>query len=129
MIDNANRAVVVTCMTVKEFERATLEANRYVVRVLCHKTMDTHGPAQMVLTSHLYNYIQVFTQEMRSPNVNLLDKQTAMFLSWGGKPMESSQMMKALGLIFKKACVNGPVHHTLYRKSAVSRCQDKHKEI
>ena len=130
MIDNANRAGVVTCMTVKEFERATLEGDRYVVRVLHHKTVNTHGPAQVVLTSHLYNYIKVFMQEMRShlPNVNLLDKQT-VFLSWGGKPMESSQMTKALGSIFKKAGVKGPVHHTLYRKSAVSRCHDKHKEI
>ena len=25
--------------------------------------------------------------------------------------------------------MSGPVHHTLYRKSAVSRCHDKHKEI
>ena len=115
-------------MTVKEFERATLEGDRYVVRVLHHKTVNTHGPAQVVLASHLYNYIKVFMQEMRShlSNVNLLDKKT-VFLSWGGKPMESSQMTKALGSIFKKAGVKGPVHHTLYRKSAVSRCHDKHK--
>ncbi|PFX18261.1 hypothetical protein AWC38_SpisGene17384 [Stylophora pistillata] len=130
MIDNANRAGVVTCMTVMEFERATLEGDRYVVRVLHHKTVDTHGPAQVVLTSHLYNYIKVFMKEMRSqlPGVTLLEKQT-MFLSWCGKPMESSQMTKAFGSIFKKAGVNGPVHHTLYRKSVVSHCHEQHKEI
>ena len=130
MIDNANRAGVVACMTVKEFKRVTLEGDRYVVRALHHKTVDTHGPAQVVLTSHLYNYITVFMKEMRSqlPDVTLLDKET-IFLSWCGKPMESSQMTKALGSIFKKAGVNGPVHHTLYRKSAVSRCHDQHKEI
>ena len=77
MTDNANRSGVVTCMTVNEFERATLESDRYDVRVLHHKTVDTHSPAQIVLTSHLYNYIKVFMQEMRSqlPNVNFLDKQ------------------------------------------------------
>ena len=130
MIDNANRAGVVACMTVKEFESATVEGDRHVVRVLHHKTVDTHGPAQIVLTSHLYNYITVFMQEMRSqlPDLNLLDKQT-VFLSWCGKHMESSQMTKALGSIFKKAGVDGPVHHTLYRKSAVSRCHNRHKEI
>ena len=129
MIDNANRAGVVACMSVKEFERATLEGDRYVVRVLNHKTVDTHGPAQIVLTSNLYNYIKVFMQEIRSqlPTVNA-DKQS-VFLSWCGKPMKSSQMTKALGSIFKKAGVSGPVHHTLYRKSAVSRCHDKHKKI
>ena len=131
MIDNANRAGVVTCVTVQEFERATLEADRYVVRVLCHKTLYSHGAAQMVLKSHLYNYVKVFMKEMRSqlPNVNLLDKKTAMFLSWGGKPMESSQMTKPLGSIFQKAGGNSPMHHTLYHKSAVSRCHDEHKEI
>jgi len=37
-------------------------------------------------------------------------------------------MAKALESIFKKAAgVNGPVHDTLYLKSAVSRCHDKHK--
>lgn len=130
MIDNANRAGVVACMTVMEFERATLEGDRYVVRVLHHKTVDIHGPAQVVLTSHLYNYIKVFVKEIRSqlPGVALLKKQT-MFLSWCGKPMESSQMTKALGSIFKKAGVNGPVHHTLYRKSVVSHCHEQHKEI
>jgi len=55
MTDNANRSGVVTCMTVNEFERATLESDRYDVRVLHHKTVDTHSPAQIVLTSHLYN--------------------------------------------------------------------------
>ena len=130
MIDNANRAGVVACMTVKEFERATVEGDRHVVRVLYHKTVDTHGPAQIVLTSHLYNYLTVFMQEMRSqlPGLDRLNKQT-VFLSWCGKHMESSQMTKALGSIFKKAGVDGPVHHTLYRKSAVSRCHPKHKEI
>ena len=54
MTDNANRSGVVTCMTVNEFERATLESNRYDVRVLHHKTVDTHSPAQIVLTKGFY---------------------------------------------------------------------------
>ena len=52
MIDNANRVGVVECMTVKEFDRATVEGDRHVVRVLHHKTVDTHGPAQIVLTGN-----------------------------------------------------------------------------
>jgi len=110
MIDNANRAGVVACMTVKEFDRATVEGDPHVVCVLHHKTVDTHGPAQIVLTSHLYKYmyISVLMQEMRSqpPDLNRLDKQT-VFLLWCGKSMESSQMTKALGFVFKKAGVDG----------------------
>lgn len=49
MIDNANRAGVVAFMTVQEFQRSRMEDDRYVVRVLHHKTVDTHGPAQVVL--------------------------------------------------------------------------------
>jgi len=44
--------------------------------------------------------------------------------------MESSQMTKALRSVFKKTGANGPVHHTGFiGKSAVSRCNNKHKEI
>ena len=38
-------------------------------------------------------------------------------------------MTKALSSIFKKAGVEGPIHHTIYRKSAVSRCYDGNKDI
>lgn len=130
MIDNANRAGVVAFMTVEEFKRAQIEDDRYLVKVLHHKTVDTHGPAQVVLTSHLYNCLGIFLKEMRSrlPGAKMKEKQE-MFLSWAGKSLQSSQVTKVLGSIFKKAGVEGPIHHTLYRKSAVTRCHDKHKEI
>lgn len=66
MIDNANRARVVAYMTVQEFQRARTEDDRHVVRVLQHKTVDTYGPAQIVLTNHLYNHLKIFLREMRS---------------------------------------------------------------
>ena len=52
-----------------------------------------------------------------------------LFVTWSGKRMESTQMTKALGSIFKKAGIEGPVHHTLYRKSAVSQCHANHRKI
>ena len=58
MIDNANRAGVVVYMTIQEFKRARREGDRHVVRVLKHKTDYAHGPAQIVLTSHLYNHLK-----------------------------------------------------------------------
>ena len=132
MIDNANHAGVVSCMTVEEFRRALLEGDRHIVRVLNHKTIDTHGPARVILTKTLYSHIDVYIEEMRS---KLLDVQSVgkqpLFLSWMGKTMQSSQMTKVLSSIFKKARIDGPVHghHTLYRKSAVSECHSHHKEI
>ena len=131
MIDNANRAGVVAYMTIQEYERAKIHDDHYVVRVLKHKTVNTHGPAQLVLTKHLYSYLGVFIKEMRTqlPNMHSGTCSPPVFLSWSGNSMESSQMTKAIGSIFKKAGIDGPIHHTLYRKSAVSRCHDQHKDI
>ena len=64
MIDNANRAGVIVYMTIQEFERARGEGDQHVVRVLQHKPVNTHGPAQIVLTSHLYNHLSIFLKEM-----------------------------------------------------------------
>lgn len=43
--------------------------------------------------------------------------------------MESSQMSRALSSIFQKAGIDGPMSHTLYRKSAVSECHQNRKDI
>ena len=130
MIDNANHAGVVSSMTVEEFQRARVEDERYVVRILKHKTVDTHGPARAVLTKLLYSYINVFIKQMR-PRLPaaLSDGKQALFLSWFGNQIEPNQMTKDLSSIFKKAGIKGPVHHTLYRKSAMSQCHARHKEI
>jgi len=87
MIDNANRAGVVAYMTVQEFQRARSENDRHVVRVLQHKTVDTHGPAQIVLTNHLYNHLNIFLTEMRSklPIKESAEGSDKFFLSWGGE--------------------------------------------
>ena len=130
MIDNANRAGVVAFMTVKEFQRAKLEEGCYVVQVLHHKTVDTHGPAQVLLTVHLYNCLDIFLKELRAKlPCSQTDVNMPVFLSWLGKSLQSNQITKALGSIFKKAGVEGPIHHTLYRKSAVTHCHDKHKDM
>lgn len=75
------------------------------------------------------NCLGIFLKEMpaRLPGAQMEGKQE-MFLSWAGKSLKSSQVTKALGLIFKKAGVEDPIHHLLYRKSAITRCRDKCKE-
>ena len=89
MIDNANRAGVVAYMTVKEFNRDKVLDDRYVVQVLQHKTVNTHGPAQLVFTGHLHSHMHVFMKEMRAqlPNVQS-DGLQPVFLSWSGNNME-----------------------------------------
>lgn len=58
-IDDANLARVVSCMTVGEFNPALLEDGRHIVKVLNKKTIDTHGPARVILTGPLYRQIDV----------------------------------------------------------------------
>lgn len=89
MIDNANRAGVVAYMTVQEFQRARPQDDRHVERVLKHKTVNTHGPAQIVLTDHLYNHLQIFFEKMRSqlPTAGPTEVD-AKFFSHGGKRHE-----------------------------------------
>ena len=85
MIDNANRAGVVAYMTVQEFQRARPQDDRHVVRVLKHKTVNTHGPAQIVLTNHLYKHLKIFFEKMRSllPTAGPSEIDAKFFLSWG----------------------------------------------
>lgn len=52
-------------MTMSEWERATQEEDRFVVRVQKHKTFAAHGPANIVLTNHLYNWIRLSINEVR----------------------------------------------------------------
>ena len=84
----------------------------------------------MVLTVRLYNCLDIFLKELRAKlQCSQTDVNMPMFLSWLGKNLQPSQVTKALGSIFKKAAVEGPIHHTLYRKSAVTRCHNKHKDM
>ena len=126
MIDNANRAGVVAYMSVQEFQRARPQDDKHVVRVLKHKTVNTHGPAQIVLTNHLYKHLK-FSSKRCVHNCRLQGQVRSMQM--GGNDMKSSQMSKALQAIFQKAGIEGPMSHTLYRKSAVSECHQNRKEI
>lgn len=128
-IDNANRAGVLSNITVKEFQQG-YEDDRFIINVMNHKTFHVHGPAQVVLTSNLHNWISVFIKEVRArvPNVGPENK-TPLFLSWNGKKLQSSQISKAIQSVWKKAGISGSIHSTLLRKGAVMTCHSNHKEI
>ena len=133
-IDNANRAGVLSNMTMSEWERAAREEDRFVIRVQKHKTFATHGPANIVLTKHLYNWIRLYINEVR-PTVakrnlptSASSKQT-VFLTWNGEQLQSSQINKAIKSIWKKGGMEGAIHSTLMRKGAVTVCHGQDKEI
>ena len=95
-------------MTVKEFQRAKMEDDGYVEEVLHHKTVDTHGPAQVVLTVRLYNCLDIFLKELRAKlPCSQTDVNMPMFLSWLGKNLQSSQVTKALWVNFQESWSGG----------------------
>ena len=130
LIDNANRAGVLSNMTVKEFERGYKEDDRFIMNVMKHKTFHVHGPAQVILTGNLQNWISIFIKQVRSklPYITA-EKEQPLFPSWNGKKFESGQISKAIQSVWKKAGTAGPIHSTLFRKGAVTVCHSSQKEM
>ena len=128
-IDNANRAGVLSNMTLKELNKATAEDDRFLINVMDHKTFHIHGPAQIVLTSNLHNWMKTFVQEVRSkvPGVGTEEHQP-VFPSFNGTKLQSSQVNKAIKPVWKKAGMTGPIHSTLLRKGAVTAVHRNKKE-
>ena len=129
-IDNANREGVLSNMTVKEFHRGYKGDDRYIIHVMNHKTFHVHGPAQVVFTRNLKNWMNVFIKHVRSkvPGV-ATEKEQPLFPSWNGKKLQSGQISKAIQSVWKKAGISGPIHSTLFRKGAVTTCHSSQKEM
>ena len=46
-------------MTMKEFRRIRKVGDQPILKVTKHKTSDTHGPVNVVLTSSMYGWIRI----------------------------------------------------------------------
>ena len=94
-----------------------------------HITFHVHGPALIVLTSNLYNWMSIFVQEVRSkvPGVGA-GEDRPLFPSFNGTKLQSSQINKAIKSMWKKAGVGGRVHRTLFRKGAVTSCHNSQRK-
>lgn len=131
-INNGSRAGSLANMTLDEFKNASLEDDCYVVHVKKHKTFTTHGPVNMVFSSTLYKYVELFISKMRNrlPDVDLASKHT-VFLTWKGCEMDSSHVGAQIGACWgkvfgKDAAIGGA---TSFRKAAVSAVQESNKEM
>ena len=65
-IDNGSRSGPISNMTLEEFSNSSKDEDHVVVRVKQHKTFSTHGPANLVLTSSLHEYLKIFINIFRS---------------------------------------------------------------
>ncbi|XP_028394421.1 uncharacterized protein LOC114518606 [Dendronephthya gigantea] len=130
-INNGSRSGPIANMTMEEFQNATQQDDCYVVRVKKHKTFTTHGPAHLVLSSSIHNYMKVFIEKLRRciPDVNAC--QPIVFLSYRGTPLDSSQVGAQIGSCWgkvfgKKASMGGA---TSFRKAAVSAVHECNEEM
>lgn len=92
-----------------------------VILVKDHKTMASHAPARIVLSQKLSRWLQIFVTEVRPRILGATnDNDSNVFLYWNGERLASSQISKAMKSVWKKADIDGTIHTTILRKSAVS---------
>ena len=90
-IDNANRAGALSNLKMGEFNRVSKHDEEHVVLVKDHKTLQTHGPVRIVLSSKLHSWIDIFIREV-APKFLTDSPNESIFLTWNGETMESSQI-------------------------------------
>ena len=126
-IANAHRSGVLASMTVAEFHKAKRCEGSYIISVKKHKTADKHGPARVVLSPTLFDYLKVFVAEVRSVVTLTKDDDDVVILSWSGARLASGQISTAINAAWKKAGIEGHISSTLFRKSAVTAVHTNHQ--
>ena len=65
-INNASRSGALANMTLGEFRKSQEEDGCFVIKVKKHKTLMTHGPAKLVLSSSLHQWMNIFISKFRN---------------------------------------------------------------
>ena len=109
-------------MNLEDLNKATKLGDESVILVREHKTVATHGPARIILSSKLYSWITIFVREVRSKVAGETKSSSErVFISLSGEALGSNQINKAIKSVWKKAGMKGSLSSTLIRKSAVSK--------
>ena len=103
-----------------------------VISVKDLKTVDTQGPACVVLSLSLFSYLRLYVSEMRSQMEDSTSEEygsnkRSVFLSWNGSKLESGQISTAINAAWRKGGMEGHVTSTIFRKSAVTKVHTRHK--
>ena len=59
-IANANRSGVLSEMTIQQLKNALKMDDKYIISVSEHKTAVVYGPAKIIVSSTLYNWLLIF---------------------------------------------------------------------
>ena len=127
LIDNANQPGVISYMTMTQYQNMRTQDGNRVITVKNHKTRHVQGPAYIVLSKKLEAWLSIFVERMR-PQVTM-STSGYVFLLWNGKRMSSSQINKAVQLVFWKAGVEVKVTTTSFHKSVVTNVHQRNPEF
>ena len=96
--------------------------------MLNHKTLETHGPASLVISANLYTWLAIFTRKMRYSLQGVSSTaEDKVFVSWTGKAMTASMVSAQINSFWSKALGKGAerMSATLIRKTAVSAVHER----
>ena len=131
-INNGCRAGPLASVTLDELKNASEENGSFVVSLKKHKTFETHGPVDLVLSPSLFNYVKIFIRQFRSKLENVSNESNSkVFLSWTGASMSSSrvgsQIGSCWGKVFGKQNYAGGA--TSFRKAVVIAVQERNEDL
>ena len=90
-------------MTMGEFKKRRKEGEDNVLLIKDHKTLESHGPARIVLGAKLDSWMTIFVREVRSQVTGVTnDDYSRVFLSWNAQSLASSQISKSMKSVWKK---------------------------
>ncbi|KAK3720320.1 hypothetical protein QZH41_020401 [Actinostola sp. cb2023] len=103
-LENACRAGPIANMTLGELRKAKKDNDQMVVTVMNHKTLVSHGPANVVLSPMVLKWLQAFITYMRNHLAGAGTSDSCkIFLSWSAKEMSSSMVSAQLNSCWQKA--------------------------
>ena len=98
---NGHRSGVSVNLTMTELSKARIINNSMVeIKVWKHKTLDTYGPAQIMLTPQEFKWLEVFAKYARAQVPVGCNN---VFVSWNGGAMKSGDVSKRLHKLWLNA--------------------------
>ena len=99
-----------------------------MARVLDHKSLESYGPASLVISANFYTCLAIFIRKMRYSLQGVSSTaEDRVFVSWIGKAMTSSIVSAQINSFWSKALGKDAerMSATLIRKTAVSAVHER----
>ncbi|XP_057304437.1 uncharacterized protein LOC130641583 [Hydractinia symbiolongicarpus] len=130
-LQNTQRSGVCSNLTLQEFNNDCWEGDMFRIRVKKHKTARLYGTAKFYLQRHIYDYMKIFVDSVRS---QVIGQSPYLFVSFNGGQMDSGHISRQINASWQKAGVYGgdkPARNltcTIFRKSASTAVLEHHPQ-